>query len=131
MSEGRASKGKVATVAIWIVTVAEALMMALAGSTKFTGAAGWTEMFVGWGYPAWFSPMTGGAEMAFALLMLVPRFAAWAAIALMLIMIGALVTLVVHDDPLGVTAPIVNMVLLSIVIAGRWKDRWRPAPSKS
>ena len=105
--------------------------MTLAGSSKFAGAAGWTEMFVGWGYPAWFSPLTGGAEIAFALLMLAPRFAAWAAIALMLIMVGALGTVVVNDSPLGIVAPIVNMVLLSIVIVGRWKDRWRPTPSAS
>lgn len=119
-------RGKAVTIGLWVVTVIEGLMMALAGSSKFTAAAGWTANFVGWGYPAWFSYFTGGAEVLLAILLFVPRFAAWSGIALAVIMIGALGTLVIHDSPLGVTAPIVNLVLLGIVVIGRWPDRWRP-----
>lgn len=118
---------KVGIVLLWIVTVLEAAMMALAGSSKFTGSGPevWGGMFEGWGYPAWFALVIGGAEFLFALVLLVPRFASYAATVLIAIMIGALVTVLVHESSLGPGAPIANIVALTIIGVPRWGDRWR------
>jgi uncharacterized membrane protein YphA (DoxX/SURF4 family) len=98
-------------------------MMLLAGASKFTGMEFWTDSFVSWGYPAQFAFVIGAAEMVGALLLLVPRLAAYSALFLGAIMTGALVTVVVHQSALGVTAPILNMAALAIIVAGRWGSR--------
>lgn len=113
---------------LWLVTVLETALMALAGSAKFTGSGPevWGEMFVGWGYPLWLTWVIGAAEVGFSLLLLVPRLAAWGAAVLVVIMLGALGTVVVHDSPLGVTGPMVHLVALAIILAARWRVRWLP-----
>ncbi|MEM7414363.1 MAG: DoxX family protein [Gemmatimonadota bacterium] len=131
MSRLRSSLRVLGRVLLWLVTIAEAGLMAIAGSAKFTGNGPevWGEMFVGWGYPLWFAWVVGVVEIAFALLLLVPRLAAWAASVLGIVMLGALATVVIHDSPLGVAGPIVNLVALAIVLGGRWPVRWRPSSS--
>ena len=111
---------------LWIATVLEALGMGLAGFSKFGNMEAWMGMFERWGYPAWFSLVVGGSEMAGAVLLLVPRLASWAAIFLGVVMLGALATVIVNDSSLGVAAPIGNMVGLAIVGTWRWNRRWRP-----
>ena len=126
MTNTRTTAAKAGVVLLWVVTVLEALLMAVAGSAKFTRPDTWSGMFVDWGYPLAFTWVIGAVELGFAVLLLVPRLAAWAGIVLIVVMLGALATVIVHDSPLGVTGPIVHMVALGIVVAGRWRDRLRP-----
>lgn len=130
-SADRTHSMKAALGALWIVTVLEAAVMLLAGSSKFTGAEFWADSFVSWGYPAWFALVVGGAEMAGALLLLVPRLAAWAGIFLSAIMFGALGTVIVNQSELGVAAPLGNLAALLIITAARWGRRWSPARPKT
>jgi putative oxidoreductase len=123
----RTTSMKAAIALLWIVTVLEAAMMGLAGSSKFTGASFWTSSFESWGYPASFAFVIGAVEVAGALLLLAPRLATYAATLLTVIMIGALTTVVVHHSDLGIWAPIANMVALTIIGVGRWKWRLRGA----
>ena len=125
MTERSPALHKARVAALWLVTVLEALLMGVAGSAKFTGNGPevWGEMFVGWGYPLWFTWVVGGLEVVLAVALLAPRLAAWAALALGAIMTGALATVVIHDSPLGIAGPIINLVALTLIFAGRWRDR--------
>ena len=118
---------KVGSILLWLLTIFQALALGVAGFAKFGSADVWIEMFTGWGYPVWFSYLIGAAEMVGAIGLLVPRFATYAASGLFVIMVGALATIVINVDPLGVTAPSINLIALSIIAAARSKTRWRPA----
>ena len=117
--------GPTARIVTWIVSVVPALGIGLAGASKLAGANPWRALFLGWGYPAWCSTVVGIAEVAGAIGLLVPRLAAYAALALMGVMMGALVTLVTHPGgPMGWGAtPLLYLVLLAIVAATRWRAR--------
>ena len=52
----------------------------------------------------------GAGEMLGALLLVVPRLASYAAGGLIVIMVGALATVLVHDSSLGPVTPIVNKI---------------------
>ena len=125
----RTTSLKIAIVMLWIVTVLVAATMALAGQAKFTRPEVWTGMFEEWGYPVGFSLVIGGAEFVGALLLIVPRFATYAATGLSIIMAGALVTVIMNSSSLGVGAPIAYIVLLSVIGAVRWRSRWTPPRS--
>jgi uncharacterized membrane protein YphA (DoxX/SURF4 family) len=112
---------------IWLLIVLDVLGMGLAGSMKFSNPDLWTGLFEDWGYPRGFVYVVGGAEMVGALLLLVPRFTVYAAGMLMFIMSAALVTVLIHPGQMGPSGPIVHLVVLSIILAARWKVRWRPA----
>ena len=43
------------------------------------------------------------------------------------IMLGALWTVTVKESQLGANGPMIHIVILSIILAGRWQRRWRPA----
>jgi uncharacterized membrane protein YphA (DoxX/SURF4 family) len=111
---------------LWTVTLLELAAMGLAGLAKFLSPDVWTGMFEGWGYPAWFTFVVGAGEIGGAILLAAPRLATYAAGLLAVIMVGALGTVVVHDSPLGVTAPIAHLVALAIIGAARREGRWRP-----
>ena len=115
----------IARIGIWVVTALPALGIGLAGGSKFIGANHWRGLFLGWGYPAWASSVVGIAEVAGAIGLLVPRLASYAALGLMVVMIGALVTLLTHPGgPMGWGAtPLLYLVLLAIVAAVRWRVR--------
>lgn len=82
-------------------------------------------MFTRWGYPDWFSPLVGAAEIAGAIGLLFRKVAFFSAIWLIAVMTGALVTLLTHrGDPLGWGAtPSVYILILSAIAAARWADR--------
>ncbi len=112
---------------LWILSVLELLGFGVAGLTKFQGE-GWQNMFVGWGYTAWFALVIGGAEVLGALLLVVPRFASYAASLLIVIMLGAIWTVVspTNETQLGPGVPTINIAVLSIILYARWRRRWRP-----
>ena len=109
-----------------LLTVFETLAMGTAGWSKFGEPEGWTSLFVGWGYPAWFAFVIGAAEMGGAALLLVPRVTSYAAALLIVIMLGALATVLTHEGQMGPAPPAVNLVALSILLTARWGTRWRP-----
>jgi uncharacterized membrane protein YphA (DoxX/SURF4 family) len=124
-----ADKRRILLVVLWVVTVLEALMMAGAGSAKFVRPDLWQGMFADWGYPAWGATVVGGAEMLLAVFLLVPRLAVAAAGALAVVMVGALVTVVVHQSELGWQAPVMHLVLLGAIMLLR--RRLVAMPSRS
>ena len=111
-------------VALWVLIVLDALMMGVAGWAKFGPAASWwAEQFAGWGYPSGFSRVTGGLELGLAVLMLVPRWASYAAIGLIVVMTGALGTVLMNPGRLGPGAPLMHLAVLAVIVWGRWGRR--------
>lgn len=110
---------------LWLLTVLEVLGMGLVGVAKFTGTT-WVTMFEGWGYPTWFTYVIGAGEAGGAVLLLVPRLASYAALMLMVIMLGALYTVLTKDNQLGAAGPFVHLGVLSVIAWARWSRRWRP-----
>ena len=115
------------TIAAWILTVLAALGIGLAGVAKFAQADNWQSLFAGWRYPSWMSPTIGVAEIAGAIILLIPRTAVYGAILLGVIMAGALITLLSHPGgKLGWGAtPAVYLVVLALVGWARWSQRVR------
>jgi putative oxidoreductase len=74
----------------WILVGLLALGFLLAAVGKLTGAQ--NEMFVGWGYPAWFAMLIGAFELAGAVGLLIPKLTRFAVLGLTIIMFGAAYT---------------------------------------
>src|SRR5438874_1958335 len=62
-------------IGLWVLTVLVGLQFALIGGAKLLGEQQQVDNFIHWGYPTWFLMLVGVAEVAGALLLLVPRVA--------------------------------------------------------
>ena len=112
--------GRIARVlGIWAVTLLLALISVLAGSVKFSQAAAWDRMFARWGYPGWFRPIVGAAEVVSGVLVLAPPIAAYGAATMAITMTGAVVTHLVHGEMQRLPSPSIPLALSLIVFAVR------------
>ncbi len=123
-------KAKALAAGLWLVLIVEAFGMLLAGSAKFTAAGWWSAKFVEWGYPEGFSHVVGVVEMAGAGFLFAPALAAYAAIVLIVVMVSALVTVLTNPGRPTVDGPLIHLVLLGLILAARWRRRWRPGRSR-
>ena len=115
-------------VGLWILTTLLVLMFANAGIRKLFEHGGWTWMFRHAGFPDWFRILIGVVETAAALLLLLPRTAAYGAVVIIVVMLGALGTIVaVHMPARGLITPAIAIVVATVVMAGRWRQRARAA----
>lgn len=113
-------------VGLWILTVLLVLMFANAGIRKFFEQGGWTWMFRHVGFPDWFRILIGIVETAAALLLLLPRTAAYGAIVIIPVMLGAIGTnLAAHMPARGLVPAAVSMLVAAVVLWGRWGRRAR------
>ena len=111
-------------VGLWILTVLLALMFTNAGVRKFFENGGWTWMFRHVGFPDWFRIVIGVLETGAALLLLVPRTAAYGAITVIVVMLGAIGTnLAAHMPAHGLVPAVVSLLVAVVVLAGRWRRR--------
>lgn len=115
---------RLAGAGLWTLIILEVLGMGLAGLSKFQGS-GWPAMFEGWGYPRGFAFFIGGAEFVCALLLLVPRITSYAAAALIVVMIGAIYTVLTNQSQLGPGIPTIHIAVLAFLFWIRWPRRWR------
>jgi uncharacterized membrane protein YphA (DoxX/SURF4 family) len=120
------------TVLLWACTLQLVLVFARAGTAKFSDTSGWATAFDEWGYPRWFRMLVGLAELAGALLLLVPRLAVHGCALIAAVMLGAMATHIMHGDPAGVTHEVFPLVLALLVAALRLRRRAAaplPAPA--
>jgi len=111
-------------VGTWILTALLVLMFANAGIRKFFENGGWTWMFRHAGFPDWFRIVIGVLEAGAAVLLLLPRTAAYGALTIIVVMLGAIGTNFVAHMPLrGITPAAVSMIVAAIVLAARWRHR--------
>lgn len=104
------SAARARTVIGWILVVLLALAYGAAALGKLTGAA--TEMFAGWGYPAWFATLIGVLELAGALGLLIPKTTRWAILGLTVIMLGAAYTHLANGEGMQVLRPVIFLAVL-------------------
>lgn len=103
----------------WLAIAFEILTLGGAGLAKF-GSDRWPELFVTFGYPAWGVFAVGGLEIAGTLGLLIPRLRDTCAVVLIVIMIGAAITVLFNDTDLGTVQPLMHIVVLSFVL---WSSR--------
>ncbi|WP_336210908.1 DoxX family protein [Nonomuraea sp. LPB2021202275-12-8] len=96
------------------------------GETVFGPA--YSVKFADWGYPSWFRFVIGGVELICAILLVVPRRRArfLGAGALVVVLVGAVVTHVANQDPIyeSVSAPLHLAIMAAIAWASR-PAHWR------
>src|SRR5262245_51461657 len=74
------------------------------------------EHFAAWGLPLWLMHFIGASELAGAIGLLIPRTRVAAAFAMSLLMVGGLVTHLVHGEYLFALMPIVYGIGLHLLI---------------
>ncbi len=100
----------------WILCVILAALYLFAGATKLAGQAMHVQAFAHWRYPLWFMYVVGAWEVIGAILLLVPKTSAFAAVLLAVNMLGAIYTTAIRvTEPNTATAPAVLLVILVIV----------------
>ncbi len=118
------TKGKrILGVGLWVLIVLEWVAMGAAGLSKFQGDA-WIQMFEGWGYAGWFALLIGGAEVTLATLLLIPRLTSYVAVPLIVIMVGAIYTVLTNESQTGPGMPAIHITVLAILMWARWSKRW-------
>lgn len=115
---------KATNISLWVVSGLLAALFLVSGGAKFIGMM--DERFVEWGYTVGFAAIIGILEIVGAIGLLVPRTAGWAAVGLMVIMLGAVWTHATHQEYVALATPIVVFAALAFVAWGRgltWETR--------
>ena len=121
-------------IGMWIPAILLVLIFAPQGWAKFNDASGWAAAFRHWGYPDWFRVTIGVVELSAVVLLLLGRTAAWGAILIIGVMLGAWATHVIFDGGRHMTSEVVPLVLATIVLVvrrrqlrGLWPSAESPA----
>ena len=116
----------VKTIVVWVLQGLLALVMVGPGIQKFTSPV-WQRMFRAWGYPEHFYLVIGAIEVIAGLGLLLPKTATPSALILMVVMIGAAITRMLHGGS-GV-GELVFCVLLGVIAYARW-PAWLKLPRR-
>ena len=90
---------------------------------KFAPGGPYAEKFAEWGYPSWFRFVVGSGELVGAVLLLVPRRRFLGAALLGVILVGAIVTHIVNQDPLSEAVMAPTCLALVSIVALASRDR--------
>ena len=112
------TRGRTATITLWVVQIALGVMFLFAGGSKLAGAPAMVTLFDAIGVGQWFRYVTGAIELGAAVALFVPSAAVFGAMLLVPTMIGAVVT----NLFLGQT-PIPPLVLLAVASTIAWVRR--------
>ena len=99
----------------WVLQLLLAALFAIQGIMKLSGSPAWISRFRAWGYPDRFYLVVGLAELLGAVLLLIPRLARIGAVMLLVVMVGATATHLIHREPQILTT-MVLATLLAIVL---------------
>lgn len=104
----------VKTIVMWTLQVVIGAMFVLVGLMKFQDPS-WQRSFARWGYPDGFYLAVGVLEALGGMALLVPRLTTYAALLLMTVMGGAVVTHLVHGELQRLPVPLVYLVLIALI----------------
>jgi uncharacterized membrane protein YphA (DoxX/SURF4 family) len=107
------------TIGKWIPAVLLVLIFVPQGWAKFSDTSGWAVAFQHWGYPDWFRVTIGVLELSAVALLLTGRAAAFGAILIIVVMLGAEATHVIFDHGRHMTSEVVPLTLATIVLVVR------------
>jgi putative oxidoreductase len=114
------------TIALWAVAIPSSVFFTMMGLPKVLGQGGWAGRFATWGYPPWFVVVVGVAELAGAVMVLIPRLATLGASLLAVVMLGAAATHLLHGETARMVVSLVLfavLTLLAFVRQGRFLAR--------
>ena len=94
---------KARKIASWILTILLGVAFGLIGLTKMGGMAG--DMFVDWGYPAWFALVVGAVEAIGGILLVIPRTLRFGVFLLTVVMVGAAATHLLNSEAIQILRP--------------------------
>ena len=106
-------------IVLWLPVILLALIFAPQGWSKFFDDSGWARAFRHWGYPGWFRVLIGVMELSGVALLLLGRTAAFGALVLICVMLGAMATHVIFDAGRHMTSEVVPLALSIIVLVLR------------
>jgi uncharacterized membrane protein YphA (DoxX/SURF4 family) len=113
--------GRVQNVALWVLQIAAAAMLAMAGFAKLTGSPAMIALFDAVGVGQWLRYVTGALEVSGAVLLLIPALAGVGALVLACVLVGAVLT---HLFVIG-GSPVPALVLLAVVAVIAYGRRGR------
>lgn len=115
------SRRKVLNTFLWILQIGIAVMFVSAGSDKLAGDPAMVQAFEAIGFGQWFRYLTGGLEVAGAVLLVLPAFAGFGAALLGGVMVGAILT---HLFLVGGSAlPALVLLIALIPVAAVRRER--------
>lgn len=106
-------------VGTWLPAILLILVFIPQGLAKFSDTSGWTTAFRQWSYPDWFRMLIGTLELSAAVLLLLGRTAAFGAIIIIVVMLGAWATHLIFEGGRHMTSEVVPLVLATIVLIVR------------
>ena len=109
----------------WLPAILLVVIFVPQGLAKFHDSSGWARAFRFWGYPDWFRITIGVLELMGALLLIAGRTAAFGAIIIIAIMLGAMATHLIFEGGRHITSEIVPLTLATIVLVIRRKQLQR------
>jgi uncharacterized membrane protein YphA (DoxX/SURF4 family) len=115
-------------VAVSVLAALLGIEFCIAGLATFAASSDWPRMFLQWGFPAWFRPVVGAAEVVCGLALCVTRVRPWACSVLLCIMAGAAATHVLHGEPRRMILPVVLFALVGLLGWGSVTPRRRSRP---
>lgn len=113
--------------ALWVLTIVTALFFLFAqGLAKLMAMDMAVAAWENWGYPTWMMYAVGAVEVVGAVLLLFRRTAFYAAVALLAIMPGAVVTHILAAEWAIIALPVVTGAILA-TIAWMQRPAWLQA----
>jgi uncharacterized membrane protein YphA (DoxX/SURF4 family) len=115
------STAKIINVGLWVLQIAAAGMFLMVGFLKLSGNPQLVGLFEAIGLGQWFRYLTGTLEVAGAILLLIPRTSGLAALMLVVVMVGAVIThlFIVGGSPL---MAIILLIVTGVIAFGRRKN---------
>ena len=106
---------RVRSIAVWVLQILLAAMFVFQGVSKLLSSPGWVSRFKAWGYPDSFYLVIGVIEVGSAVLLLIPKLAGFGSLILIIVMVGATFTHLIHGEPQVITT-LILMALLGVVV---------------
>jgi putative oxidoreductase len=115
------STAKIVNAGLWVLQIAAAGMFLMVGFLKLSGNPQLVGLFEAIGIGQWFRYLTGTLEVAGAILLLIPRTSGLAALMLVAVMTGAVIT---HLFIVG-GSPFMAIILVIVTGVIAWGRRRR------
>jgi putative oxidoreductase len=101
-------------IAAWIGFALLCILFLRAGVGKFLFSA-WQKKFAAWGYPDGFHLVIGAVETLAAIALLIPKLRGYASISLLVVMLGALTTHIIHAETPNIIVTSIYSVIFGIL----------------
>lgn len=108
---------RIVNATLWLAALLSAVIFLASATAKLTGMM--TGQFEAWGYAPSFAIVIGVLELFGALGLLLPRTSGWAALGLSVLMLGAIMTHLSHQEHVAALLPAGVLALLGLVLWGR------------